>query len=239
MCLEVLPCLLRCADEPVAISWIHILVWLEQTRCVGGQATQGPCGPGRRLGIVAGLRVPGGSCAVAVGSDGNAVQHGAVGQLHAEQPVQLPFDLVQDVRHTIAGFRDVPVVAEGRRIRLKSHHQVPERTEGERDVLVVVAGVMPAPGDIPGIALRRSRVQLGRQILSGSHVTGRMVPIPSIRLRDIQAASLIVECPHRGLQHIGIHGITHGERVRLPIIGRIVDNVLPRCIEVGEVPHQT
>ena len=162
------------------------------------------------------------------------------GKLHLEHPLELIGDLVEDVGDAVAGLRDVQIaVCEEARVVLVRPEQVEDRRRhGPPDILVVVAGIVPAAGEIEravvGVTARRG----GRRV---ADVTGGLIgPRTGVRRRFGGVATLEVEGPQRRAQGVAIDLRADLEVVGLGGQGGAVDPVDPRRFERREIdpPHR-
>ena len=119
--------------------------------------------------------------AIVKAAAGDAVEHATVCVLHLQQPVELPLELVEQIRNAVAAFGDVGVVAEGTRPELKRPEQVKQRGLEVRHIHVGVACVVPTAEQVarPALGLTPLRVS-GRSILIGTKVTAPVMPVPTV-----------------------------------------------------------
>ncbi len=154
------------------------------------------------LGVVAGQQRQTGPRLVVDLVVGHAGQRLPLGHLHLQQEVQFPADLVEDVRHLVAALRDGEgAVAELRGLAragvqraLVGAEQLPGGDAAVDDVLAVVAGVVPAAGDVEGVVADAGLTgDLGVPLVGrDAHVSGRAAVARAQLVADRGAAALRV-----------------------------------------------
>src|SRR5262249_29153895 len=124
----------------------------------------------------------------------------AVGVLHALEPIDLPFHLVEYVGDAIARLRYPEVVAEGTRILLKRGQQLVYRLRGVGDVLVGVAGVEPAAREVAGLGWVAAVGNIARlNVLPLSKVSRVIGPAGECIRRFLREPAALIEVhAHRG-----------------------------------------
>ena len=167
------------------------------------------------------------------------MKNGSVGQLHLQQPVQLPANLVEKIGDSIAGFRDVQITVRehGRVVFIGAQHLQNRRRHRAPCILVVVAGVVPASGEVDRPAVGVAGGSLGSRI---PRMAGGIVgPIAGIDGRLGRIATLEVEGLGRCTQSGVVDIVADIEVVRLgaQCCGvQVVGTGLVQCREI-DPPH--
>ncbi len=171
---------------------------------------------------------------------GDAIAHRAVGHLHAHQPVALPSQLIEHVGNPVTRLGDVPVVAKHRGVQLIGHQERDHDVERERDVLIVVARIVPAAVHVACLPLGLAvDIELCGLVLPARQVTGGVVPGSAVGRGNGPAATLIEEGPDRRFQHRQVYVVGDAKAIGPHTVLGIIDVVIARGLQGRDVgvPH--
>ena len=164
-------------------------------------------------------------------------QQGAVGVLHAHDPVDGVLDLVEQVRNSVAGLGDAVVVAERRRILREGVQERDHGAGGPGRVPVRVPGVEPTAAQIADlrlVGLGQPRVCLG--VLSLAHEAGAVGPVGAGVGGGLREPGALVEVRAHGvLEDAAVHVVVDLELDRADVLVVVHDGVRAGRGHVGEV----
>ena len=218
--LEEAPSLLGSSEALVCVALVIALVDLgceRHRRCEVGRRGRGDRGDDQLLGLGLGSHI------AREVRTGDLVVNAAVGGLHLHHPVELVLGLIEDVGLAVAALRDADVIAIGGRGGEVGVHQVSDCLRCRYDISAVVAGIVPAAGNVDLLA----------GTINGRHgvVAGRVAELAALYRT---AAALEIEHLHGLIQHVIIDIVADREGVGL-VKAAAGDVILALGSHTGEV----
>ena len=163
---------------------------------------------------------------------GLLLPHAAVGILHGEHPIEIPFDLVEHVGQTVAGLREGQIHGlQARAVKLVGPEKGAGGDAGIHHVPAVIAGIVPAAGR----GLRSGFARGG--VVGAFQVAGRVFIAGKFRAQiHGDAAALTVIRAHGQPPRLGIN-IRRDVEIPAASHARNVDVVLPGFDPLAEIRH--
>src|SRR5262249_36763489 len=142
-----------------------------------------------------------------------------IGVLHAHEPVQCPFDFVENVRDAVTGFGYATVVAKCIRVLGISPKQSDDIASRPVRIFIVVASVEPPATEIFGLRADYPAPErnlglpwLGLRILPGTHMARGIGPVGSNGCCSFFKPGALVEVhSHCMLEYISVDAIVNFE----------------------------